>query len=95
MKFFKDKIRSKYTAKRAKLHHFKKFSRGGMPPNHLAKCMASPCAACRLATCKFPNREKKFLAPPLPNPGYAPKHKYKNIKKFNENIVEKHISHFT
>ena len=27
--------------------------------------MASPCAACRFATCKFPNlTTKKFLAPP-------------------------------
>ena len=29
----KDKIRSKYTLKRTKLHRFKKISRGGMPPN--------------------------------------------------------------
>ena len=35
--------------------------------------MASPCAACRFATCKFPNLKKKFLGPPpLPNPGDAP-----------------------
>ena len=34
--------------------------------------MASPCAACRFATCKFPNLEKKILGPPLPNPGDAP-----------------------
>ena len=36
MAFFeknKDKIRSKYTLKRTKLHRFKKFSRGSMPPN--------------------------------------------------------------
>ena len=36
MAFFeknKDKIWSKYTLKRTKLHRFKKFSRGGMPPN--------------------------------------------------------------
>ena len=26
--------------------------------------MASPCAACRFATCKFPNLKKKFLGPP-------------------------------
>ena len=35
-----------------------------MPPNPLAKRMALPCAACRFATCKFPNLEKKFLPPP-------------------------------
>ena len=34
--------------------------------------MASPCAACCFATCKFPNLKKKFLGPPLPNPGDAP-----------------------
>ena len=31
----KDKIGSKYTQKLTKLHHLKKFSRGGMPPNPL------------------------------------------------------------
>ena len=34
------------------------------PRTPLAKRMASPCAACRFATCKFPNLKKKFLAPP-------------------------------
>ena len=58
----KDKIWSKYTLKRTKLHCFKKFSRGSMPPNPLAK----PCAACRFATCKFLNLKKKILAPPPP-----------------------------
>ena len=29
----KDKILSKYTLKRTKLHRFKKISRGSMPPN--------------------------------------------------------------
>ena len=36
LKFFKDKIWSKYTPKRTKLHHLKKKFRGGgggMPPN--------------------------------------------------------------
>ena len=28
--------------------------------------MASPCAACRFATCKFPNLKKKILGPPPP-----------------------------
>ena len=45
---------------------------GSMPPNPPAMRMASPCAKCRFATCKFPNLEKIFLPPPLPNPGYAP-----------------------
>ena len=58
------KIWSKYTLKRTKLHRFKKISRGSMPPNPLAMRMASPCAACRFATCKFPNLKKNFLAPP-------------------------------
>ena len=35
-----------------------------MPPNPLAKRIASPCAACRFATCKFPNLKKKILALP-------------------------------
>ena len=30
---FFDKILAKYSLKRTKLHHFKKFSRGNMPPN--------------------------------------------------------------
>ena len=30
------KIVAKYTPERIKLHHFKKFSRGSMPPNSLA-----------------------------------------------------------
>ena len=33
--------------------------------------MASPWAACRLATCKFPILKTKHLALPLPNPGDA------------------------
>ena len=33
---FLDKIVAKYSLKRTKLHHFKKFSRGSMPPNPLA-----------------------------------------------------------
>ena len=64
MAFFeknKDKIWSKYTLKRTKLHRFKKISRGSMPPNPPS-----------FATCKFPNLKKKILGPPLPNPGDAP-----------------------
>ena len=61
----KDKIGSKYTLKRTKLHRFKKFSRGSMPPN-------PPINAHGFATCKFPNLKKKISWPPLPNPGDAP-----------------------
>ena len=50
----------------------KKILGGACPRTSLAKRMASPCAACHFATCKFPNLKKKFLAPPLPNPGDAP-----------------------
>ena len=45
---------------------FLKNSRGACPRTLLAKRMASPCAARRLATCKFPNLKKKFLDPPPP-----------------------------
>ena len=54
-KIFKDKIGSKYTPKRTKLHHFKKISRGGgaCPQIPLEKRMAS----------QISKSEKKFLAP--------------------------------
>ena len=62
--FLKSKFDPNIYQKRTKLHHFKKFSQESMPRTPLAKRMASPCAACRLATCKFPNLKKEFLAPP-------------------------------
>ena len=65
MKKNKYKIWSKYTLKRTKLHCFKKFSRGSMPPNPLS-IAHSPCAACRFATCKFSNLKKKNSWPPPP-----------------------------
>ena len=43
----------------------KNFLGGACPQTPLAKRMASPYAACRFATCKFPNLEKKFWPPPL------------------------------
>ena len=49
----KDKIGSKYTLKRTKLHCFKKISRGSIPPN-------SPC----FVTCRFPNLKKILGSPP-------------------------------
>ena len=41
----------------------KNFLGGACPRTPLTIRMASPCAACRFATCKFTNL-KKFLAPP-------------------------------
>ena len=55
-KFFKVKISSKYTPKRTKLHHLKKFSRGNIPPNPLAQRMAF----------KFPNLKIQLSPPPPP-----------------------------
>ena len=40
-----------------------------MPPNPPSKAHGF---AMSLTTCKFPNLKKIILAPPLPNPGYAP-----------------------
>ena len=54
----------------------KNFLGGACPRTPLAKRMTSICAACRFATCKFTNLKKKFLPPPLPNPGYAPERVY-------------------
>ena len=39
------------------------FFGGGMPPNPLAKRMASPYTACHFATCKFQNLKTNFLDP--------------------------------
>ena len=48
-----------------------------MPPNPLAKRMASPCAA-YVAICdmQISKSEKNFFPPSLPNPGYAPDSHY-------------------
>ena len=51
---------------------FKKKFRGACPRTPLAKRMASPCAACRKATCKFSNLKNVPALPPLSNPGYTP-----------------------
>ena len=57
MKKIEDKIGSKYTPKRTKLHHLKKFLGEHAPePPYMRK---------------FLNLEKKISWPPLPNPGYA------------------------
>ena len=63
---FFNKILAKYSLKRTKLHHFKKFSRGSMPPNPPSKRVASPRAAWRFAPCKYPHFSRKNLKPPPP-----------------------------
>ena len=74
MKFFKVKNLIQICTKTHQIAPFIKiFSGGGAcPRTPLAKRMASPCAACRFATCKFPNLKKNILGPPLPNPEDAP-----------------------
>ena len=53
---FFDKIAAKYTPKRTKLHHFKKISRGSIPPPPIppSKRVALPRIAWRFAPCKHP-----------------------------------------
>ena len=47
------------------MHRFKNFPRGSMPPNPPSNTHGFAMRSiCRFATCKFPNLEKKFLAPP-------------------------------
>ena len=61
MAFFeknKDKIWSKYTLKRTKLHRFKNFFRGSMPPN--------PPSNAHGFDMQIPKSEKKNLGPPPP-----------------------------
>ena len=61
-------LKAKYAPKRT---ISKNYLEGACPRTPLAKGMASPCAPCRKAICKFRNLKKKFL-PPLPNLGYDP-----------------------
>ena len=63
---FFDKILAKYSLKRTKLHHFKKFSRGSTPPNPPNIRVALPRAAWRFAPCKYPHFYRKILNPPPP-----------------------------
>ena len=42
----------------------KNFLEGACPRTPLTQRMASPCAACRFVTCKFPNLKKKILDHP-------------------------------
>ena len=69
----KDKIWSKYTLKRTKLHRFKKFSRGSMPPNPPSNAHGFAMRSMSLRDMQIPKSEKKnSWPPPLPNPGDAP-----------------------
>ena len=73
MKKNKYKIWSKYTLKRTKLHCFKKISRGGVPPNPPSNAHGFAMRSMSLRDMQIRKSEKKkFLAPPLPNPGDAP-----------------------
>ena len=64
MKFFEAKIRSKYTPKRTKLHHLKKISRGGMPPNPPSKVHGFAMRSMSLRDMQISKSGKKFLGPP-------------------------------
>ena len=77
MKFLKTKSDQNIHQNSPNCTILKNFLGGAYPRTPLAKRMASPCAACRYATCKFPNR-KKIISwpPPLPNPGDAPDNVY-------------------
>ena len=71
MKKNKYKIWSKYTLKRTKLHRFKNISRGSMPPNPPSNAHGFAMRSMPLRDMQILKSEKKFLAPPLPNPGNA------------------------
>ena len=87
MKFFKDKSDQNIHQNAPNCTILKNFLGGACPRTPLTKRMASPCAACRFATCKFPNLKKKFLAPPLPNPGDAPEFKGDILSNATHNIT--------
>ena len=73
MKKIKTKSDQKYTLKRTKLHRFKKFSRGGMPPNPPSNAHGFAMRSMSLRDMQIPKSEKKISwPPPLPNPGDAP-----------------------
>ena len=58
-------MRSKYTPKRTKWHHFKQFSLGGMPPNPPSKAHGFAMRSMSLRDMQISKSEKKnFLAPP-------------------------------
>ena len=53
------------------MHRFKKFSRGGMPPNPPSNAHGFAMRSMSLRDMQIPKSEKKILGPPLPNPGDA------------------------
>ena len=65
MKKNKDKIWSKYTLKRTKLHRFKKFSRESMPPNPPSNAHGFAMRSMSLRDMQSSKSEKKILGPPL------------------------------
>ena len=73
MKKIKTKSDQNTPNKCTKLHHFKKFSRGSMPPNPPSNAHGFAMRSMSLRDMQIPKSQKKnFLAPPLPNPGDAP-----------------------
>ena len=67
MAFFeknKDKIWSKYTLKRTKLHRFKKISRGSMPPNPPSNAHGFAMRSMSLRDMQIPKSEKINSWPP-------------------------------
>ena len=67
---------------------------GTCPRTPLAMRMATPCAACRFATCKFPNLKKKILGPPLPNLGDAPAFIRHSLYILEISLCVRHLSVF-
>ena len=63
MKFFEDKISSKYTPKRTKLHHLK-FFWGGMPPNPPSKAHGFAMRSMSLRDMQSSKSEKNISCPP-------------------------------
>ena len=64
MKKFKNKIGSKYTPKRTKLHHFRNFSRRVLPPNTPSKAHGFAMRSMSLCDMQISKSRKKFLVPP-------------------------------
>ena len=89
MAFFeknKDKISSKYTLKRTKMHRFKNFSRGNMPPNPPSNAHGDM---------QIPKSEKKILGPPPPKSWGRPcKLSYLVIVLMGHTIVVNNQFHF-
>ena len=61
----KDKVSSKYTLKRTKLHRFKKISRGSMPLNPPSNAQSFAMRSMSLRDTQIPKTEKNSCPPPL------------------------------